>query len=67
MGGGVTAYVCRTIKMASYHPLSEANSSPPTHFVFLEEGVFLAKMIKKLGIPPTFLYIYCLINPVDVT
>ncbi|PFE16853.1 hypothetical protein CN307_09015 [Bacillus cereus] len=31
------------------------------------EGVFLAKMTKKLRIPPTFVYIYCLINPVDVT
>ncbi|MDF9559010.1 hypothetical protein P5774_28060, partial [Bacillus tropicus] len=31
----VTLYVCRTIHL------------PPTHFAFLEEGVFLAKMIKN--------------------
>ncbi|EDZ49240.1 hypothetical protein CN470_27310 [Bacillus cereus] len=66
-GNGVTVYVCQTIKIASFHLLPETNSSSPTQFAFLLEGVFLAKMTKKLRIPPTFLYIYCLINPVDVT
>jgi len=37
------------LRRLSTIPCSKPIHLPPTHFVFLEEGVFLAKMINKSG------------------
>ncbi len=52
----VTVYVCRTIKMASAISCPKPIHLPPTHFAFLEEGVFLAKMIKSVQLRTVLIF-----------